>query len=200
MTGQGRRGLIDHPGLVAVVLTLVLGGAPVGPHLPSLATRFLGTEFVDHYGTQWFYWFTERRLRQGGGFGWTDLFFHPWGKDIYRDTGANVLDGIIAAPLRVALGPVLGFNLFALLGIAASAMAIAGFARELTGDRAAAVAGGVVGATVPFLLQELVEGRITQAIVALPALTLWAGWRTAHRRGLAAPLATGLLLALTGYW
>ncbi len=200
MSPRPRRSLLDHPALAVGLLVLLLGGALVGPHLPALGSHFLGTEFVDHYGTQWFYWFTERSLRRGDGFGWTELFFYPWGKDIYRDTGANVLDGMAALPLRVLFGPVLGFNLFALLGLAASGLAIAGFARELTGDRAAAAAGGMLGCTVPFLLQELVEGRLTQAIVVLPALTLWAGWRSAHRRGLAPPLTTGLLLALTGYW
>ena len=50
---------------------------------PTLGTRFAGIEYVDHYGTQWFYWFTEQAVLGEESAVHTDLMFFPFGKDIY---------------------------------------------------------------------------------------------------------------------
>src|SRR5690606_24804090 len=147
-----------------------------GPALPVLGRRFLGLEFVDGFGTQWFYWFVEHQVRRLEGFGHTDLFFYPWGKDIYRHTGANVLDGLLALPFRLIFGPVLGYNLFVLAGLAATAWATARFALRFTEDRAAAWLAGILSACSPFVFLELIEGRPTQAILLFCVLALRYGW------------------------
>lgn len=185
-------------GLVALI-ALVMVGVVLGPALTHLASRLIGLEYVDHYGTQWFYWFTERALLGGEGFGHTDLFFFPWGKDLYAHTGANVLDGILALPFRVLFGPVLGYNLFLLAGLAAGAWALVRFARRFTDDPVALGLGALTLTLSPYVLYEAMEGRPTQALLVFLVLFLDRTWATGLKRGLGAPLAAGLLLAICGY-
>ena len=99
-----------HRHLLPLLLLLILIGVILGPTLPLLHTHFLGVEYVDHYGTQWFYWFVEEQARRGESSDHTSLFFHPWGKDIYAHTGTNVLDAWMAVPFRMLLGQVLGLQ------------------------------------------------------------------------------------------
>lgn len=169
---------------------------------PGLTGGFLGEAGVDQWGTQWFYWYVGRQLAAGEGLVHTDLFFHPWGKDIYAHTGANVLDAALAAPLRALLGVEAGYNVFVLLGLAFNAWAFHRFARRFTDDRAALVVGTLWLAASPYVLVETLEGRPTQAILGLIPLFLLALWDLGTRPGLRAPLVAGVLLALTGlvYW
>lgn len=175
----------------AVLLVLPV----LGPTLPHLSDRFLGIEEVDYYGSLWFYWFVGR----GEGLLHTNLFFFPFGKDIFQHTGANVLDALLALPLRWALGPVLGFNLFLLLGRVFDAWAFSRLARAFSTDPVAVGVGSLLFAATPFALYETAEGRPTQAILGLLPLFLLAAWRASERVGWRSPLAAGLLLALIGY-
>ncbi|MBN1336066.1 MAG: hypothetical protein JXB39_08910 [Deltaproteobacteria bacterium] len=181
-----------------VPLSVLVVGVLFGPAMLHLPSRFLGIEYVDHYGTQWFYWFVEHQLRTGQGMGYTDLFFFPWGKDIFLHTGANVLDGYAALPFRWVFGPVLGYNLFVLTGLALTGVAFGFLVREFTEDRAAIVLSSVLFSVSPYVLFELVEGRPTQAILLLPVLFLFYVFRTG-RRGWKAPIMAGAVLALCGY-
>ena len=166
--------------------------------LTQLSDHFLGMEYVDAYGTQWFYWFTGHALGQGQGFGHTDLYFYPYGKDIFRHTGANVLDAIVAIPFRALLGPVLGYNAFVIAGLVGSGVAFARLARDHTEDRLAIWMAAGFATLSPFVLTEIAEGRPTQAFLALPALYLRELLRCA-RPGWRAPVLGGVFLALTGY-
>lgn len=185
--------------LLGLLVVLGLFAAVFGAELAGLAERFLGLEYVDHYGTQWFYWYTERQLRAGQGFGHTDLFFFPWGKDVFAHTGSNVLDGVLALPFRAVFGPVLGYNLFVLAGMLATGGAFWLLARDHSDDRLACGVGAALFTLSPYLLHDLTEGRPTQAIVVAPVLFLWQLLRVGRRPGLAAPVLAGLFLAISGY-
>jgi len=185
--------------LVVILLCVLLVGAVFGPSLPLLTDHLLGVEYVDHYGTQWFYWFVEHQLVTDQGMGHTDLYFHPWGKDIFLHTGANVLDGYLALPFRRLLGPTLGYNVVVLLGLFTSGVAFWFLARDYTDDRMAALLGSVLFALSPFVLFELVEGRPTQAVLTLPVFFVLFVLRSGRRSGLWAPLLAGVFLAVTGY-
>ena len=185
--------------LVFLLLCVLLIGAVFAPSVPHLHDHLLGVEYVDHYGTQWFYWFVEHQLETGQGMGHTDLYFHPWGKDIFLHTGANVLDGYLAIPFRWAFGATLGYNLVVLLGLFSSGVAFWFLARDFTEDRWAALLSSTLFALSPFVLFELVEGRPTQAVLTLPVLYLIFVFRTGRRSGLLAPILAGVFLALTGY-
>ncbi len=185
-----------------IVLTFALAAfvALFGASLGTLDDSFLGLEYVDHYGTQWFYWFAERTLFEWTSPAWTDLFFHPYGKDIYRHTGANVLDAYLAVPFRLIFGKVLGYNLFVLAGLAASGWAFSRLAREFTEDTVALGVGAVLFACSPYVLYELREGRPTQALMVTLPLFLLHGWRCGLRPGWRDPVLAGLWLAATGLW
>ncbi len=181
-------------GLVLAVLVPL-----VWPALGDVGTHFVGIEYVDHYGTQWFYWFLDYQFENDLGFAHTDLFFYPWGKDIFGHTGSNVLDALLALPFRRILGPVAGYNVFVLLGLAASAAAFYRLAKDHSDDEVAVVVGTLLFATTPYVLLELVEGRPTQAILFFPVLFLMYLFRLASRRGWKAPVLAGCCLALAGY-
>jgi hypothetical protein len=182
-----------------LVLGVLLVGAVLGPALPRLHRHFLGIAEVDHFGTQWFYWFTERGLLEGESLLHTDLFYHPFGKDVLAHTGANVLDAILAMPLRLLLGPVLGYNLFVILGLAWSGWAFSRLARHFVQDRSSVAVASLLFALSPFVLYEAAEGRPTQAILGLIPLFLLQAWRAGSERGWRAPLLAGVLLAVLGY-
>ena len=181
-------------GSVGLLLAVVWG-----PSLPRLAHDFLGVEYVDHYGTQWFYWFVEYNLKNGLSADNTNMFFFPWGKDVYKHTGSNVLDAYLSIPFRSLFGPVLGYNVFVLFGYALSGFAFYRLARELSTDRVVCVVSAAFFTLQPYLLLELLEGRPTQAIALFPVLFFWALIRSGLRRGLVAPILGGIMLALSGY-
>jgi hypothetical protein len=172
----------------------------VGPAIPDLATRFLGVEYTDHYGTQWFYWFAEQVTLGEQSPTWTDRQFHPYGKDIYRHTGANLLDALLAVPFRKVFGPVLGYNLFVIAGMVAAALSFRHLALVFTEDRVAAGLGAVFFACSPFLLYELQEGRPTQALAITLPLFLRYSWLTGIQPGWRSPVLAGIWLFVTGLW
>ncbi len=185
--------------LLLLLLWAGLSAAVLWEAAPLLADHFLGIEYVDHHGTQWFYWFAEKTLTEDTSPLHTDLFFYPWGKDILQHTGANMLDAWAAVPFRMLLGPVLGYNVFVMVGLVLSGLAMGRAAREVTDDRLAIGAVSLLGTFAPYVLMETVEGRPTQSLLLLPALYVAALLRTGRQRGLTAPLLAGLLLALCGY-
>ncbi len=181
--------------LGAAVLTLLVWG----PALPRIGQDFLGIEYVDHYGTQWFFWFVEHAWTTETGIDKTDLFFYPWGKDIYAHTGANVLDAWAALPLRLLLGSIAGYNVFVLLMHAVSVYVFYRLARLLARDRVAAAVGALLYGLQPYLLLEFQEGRPTQGITLLPLVFIGGLLLTGRQRGLLAPIVGGVAMALTGY-
>ncbi len=176
-------------GLAAcVVVEGALAGAPVGE----------GT--VDAIGTWWFQWWVADTLSTGSSFLYTDQLFFPFGKDVLAHTGANVLDALLVAPVRLALGPVAAWNLLVAAVVATNGLAAGLVARR--GGALAGVLGAILGGLHPYVLHELGQGRPTQAIVAplLGALVL--GDTGLRRGGIGRLVAAGALLALQGwfYW
>jgi hypothetical protein len=191
-----RQRLLDASALGMASALLLAVWAPA---LPWMASDFLGTEYVDHYGTQWFYWFVEYHLRHGTNPAHTNLFFYPWGKDIYKHTGANVLDAYAAIPFRALFGNVLGYNLFCLFFQAVSGVAFYFLGREFTTDRIAAGFAALLYTLQPYILLEMGEGRPTQGITLLPVLFLLFMFRAGRTRGVISPILGGVLLAVSGY-
>ncbi|MCK6502216.1 hypothetical protein L6R53_02225 [Myxococcota bacterium] len=188
--------------LLLALLALGLLGALWLPALQVLPHRFLGIDYVDQHGTQWFYWLADRSLRTGDSPLHSDLFFHPWGKDILAHTGANLLDAYAAVPFRRLLGPVLGYDLFVLAGLLLTGLCSLRLFAQLAPGPDHALARGVgalLVATLPYALFEVMEGRPTQGLLLLPVLFLDGLLRLGRRPGLAAPLLAGALLALCGY-
>ena len=180
-------------GRVAIAAALVMFATPLA------AGGLLGWEYVDGYGTQWYYHHVAAALAEGRSPMTASELFHPWGKDVLRSAGGNLLDAALAAPLRWALGATLGYNLF-VVGLQAGASALLfRFAHAVTRDRGAATFACLVFATDVWVLQELALGRPTQALLPLMVgyfYALWALHRSPRARHAA---AVGLMLALLGY-
>lgn len=185
--------------LLGLALALVVVAAAVGPTLPLLSRQLLGADLVDAHGTAWFYDMVDDALARDLPLHHTDRMFWPWGKDLHLHTGSNLLDALLAVPLRRVLGPVLGANLLWVLGLLATWLAARRLLRRVTSAPLAVEVVAPLLAFSPLALLELGEGRPTQAILLFPILLVEALWCTARRPGLGAPLAAGLLLALTGY-
>ncbi|MFT5685763.1 MAG: hypothetical protein ACI8RZ_006717 [Myxococcota bacterium] len=183
---------------VVALLGLFLIVTVFGQAIPILNTHFLGIEYVDHYGTQWFYWFVEQ---QGGSESshHTDLFFYPWGKDIFAHTGTNVLDAWMAVPFRRIFGDILGYNVFVLVMLTLSAIAFVPLAREVTDNKLAIGVATLLFAFSPYILFETEEGRPTQSILLFVVLFMLFVLRTARQPGWKSPVLAGIMLALAGY-
>lgn len=192
------RALSRGLGLAAVFLG---AGLVVGPGLP-LDSRVIGIGGVDHLGTLWT-WRQAALALQGDVsrlIQAPDLYF-PYGMDLYRNTGGNVLDGLLAAPLSW-LGFPLGHNLALLAVLVANGLAAARIAPGPAAQPEARWLAGLAGATASFPLFELVEGRPTQALLAPAWLAASAILRLPAQAGHAAVARAGLGMALAGlfYW
>ena len=186
---------------VVAAAALAVAVSVFGEALPNLHDHFLGVEEVDHYGTQWFFWFTEQAFFGDAGLGKTDLYFYPWGKDIYGHTGANVLDALLAIPFRRLLGHTLGYNTFCLFSLLVNGLAFDRLARDITSDWRARIAASTLYALNPYFLAELLEGRPTQVFQPFIPLLFH---HVLHLRepGFKHIVLAALNLALTGltYW
>ncbi len=192
--------LWDRPGVswmaipVLSLSILALGTAVLAPR-----TWFVGRGCIDAYGTQWFYWLASRQLLGIDGFQHTAMLFFPWGKDIYLHTGGNLLDAYLASPLRWALGPVLGYNTWILLVLLGNGLAAAHLARSIGSGRWGAMASASLMVICPFVLQELQQGRPTQAFLLFPVLCLY---MLIRMRVVVHAVLVGLLMAFSAwtYW
>ena len=144
---------------------LVLFAWVFGPALLAPRTTFVGEEFIDYHGTLWFFWWVDHALSEGQPLLQSTWLFHPWGKDLYAHTGGNVLDGLMAMPLRRVLGPVLGMNLWCALVLLSNAGATALLARALGASRPGWWLAAGLGLLHPYALRELALGRPTQALL-----------------------------------
>ncbi len=177
---------------------LVLGVLTLGPALAAPWRWFIGSDYLDTHGTQWFYWWFGRWLAALPDEPATYLF-HPWGKDVYAHTGGNVLDALLALPLRTLLGPTLGTNVFVALVLGTNAGAAARLAAAMGADRRGQWLASALGLMQPFALFEIEHGRPTQAILAPAALAL-AALVAGGRRGDGLRAGAWLAVAAMVYW
>jgi hypothetical protein len=186
------------PTIVGLALLL----AVFGPGLHQWTEVFLGRQYVDAWGTQWFYWFVGFQLRHLHGFGWTDLFFYPWGKDVYLHTGGNVLDAILAIPIRWVFGAVAGYNLWVVFVLFLNFVGMKALAERMGADAHSARLAGVFFAFNPYALNEINGGRPTQVVLSFLLLYTLDLVKTGESRSWWAPVRAGIWLAVTAltYW
>lgn len=179
---------------------------------------------VDLYGTLWFYWWAQDCLLELRNPSFTDLFFHPLGKDIFAHTGNNLLDALGSAPFQWILGFPSYYPWFVAVVLFGNALAFRPLVRRvLVPDppRATAPAAGawrrlqpvplppsaftavLLWQTSSYALFEITCGRLTQAFLwFLPlAVDRFLALEAPHPRKRDALLA-GLLIALQAwtYW
>ncbi|GDX82130.1 hypothetical protein LBMAG42_39410 [Deltaproteobacteria bacterium] len=179
----------------------VLGGLAVlvvlAPVLLAPTERALGERYVDGFGTQWWFWYAGELVAGRASFFHTDLLFYPTGKDVFTHTGGNLLDAMLALPLRAILGNTAGYNAWIAVVVATNFAAGARLGRIATG--LPGWPAGIALSLNPYVLNELAGGRPTQAWLALPALALAGVWGATT---LVEAVLTGLAVAASGwlYW
>ena len=174
---------------------------------------------VDLYGTLWFYWWIQDCIVHLNDPGFTDLFFHPLGKDIFAHTGNNFVDAALSAPFQwifrfpryqpvfvavIMLGNALAFR--PLAARLAGADSTAPWWRQALGGGQATVAAFIATGlwqACSFTLFEITAGRPTQAFLwflplALDRLLALEGAEPRHRDAIAAGVFTALQALV--YW
>ena len=184
----------------------LLGALAAFIMLPSLGGGALGARTIDALGSWWFQWWVDAQLSAGGSLQRAEIMFHPFGKDVVADTGANLVDALLAVPFRHAWGPVGGWNALAALILISNGAVAAFWSHRMRLGLPATLLAGAVTTLHPYVLFELEQGRPAQAMLAPMLATIGLAQATFAtqdpRRATRLSIVTGLTLALTAwvYW
>ena len=121
---------------------------------------------VDLFGTFWFYWFISDCVGHLRDPSFTDLMFHPLGKDIFAHTGDNFVDALASVPFQWIFGFPRYQPWFVAALLLGNALTFRPLARHLWGNSWAALGATLLWELNPYALFECMTGRLTQA-------TLW---------------------------
>jgi hypothetical protein len=187
-----------------LLLLCCLLSAGVGWSLLDAAEgSLLGSRHIDALGSYWFQWFVFHQMETGGDLSQTNLWFHPWGIDILRTYGGNLIDPLLALPMRWVGGPILAWNGLVFLILISNGLVAGAWVRLRSGNLLAGLAGSAMALLHPVVFYDLVQGRPAQAILAplIGALALFeASTRsqsTRNSRRLAA--GAGVCIGIAGY-
>ena len=173
----------------------------LGAVLPALGRAdVVPGDGVDMYGTIWFFWWIRKTVELGISPSFTDLFFYPYGKDIFAHTGNNFVDAYLSIPLQWLFGNPRYYAVWVFTVLVGNAAAFRVLARHVLRDRLPVVAATALFTVNPYVLFELTAGRPTQAMMWFVLLALW-GLLRAGRGWWVGPFL-GVMVALAGwsYW
>jgi hypothetical protein len=173
----------------------------LGAVLPALLSGGVVGDGVDMYGTFWFYWWVQHCIQTLSDPGFTDLMFHPMGKDIFAHTGNNFIDALAAQPLMVALGFPRYQPWFVAVLLLGNALSFRVLAKHLFTHKAAVWASSLLWMVNPFVMFECICGRLTQALLWFLPLAIY-HFLKAGRGGWRNPVLAGIFTALQAwtYW
>lgn len=193
----------DHlRALISVGLALLAGLWVAAPALGTGAV--LGAQNNDLDGALWYRWYLLDSLQSGRLPDTTPMVAFPLGTDMLVRDGCNLLDALLSLPLVLAFGPFVAHNIWVILLVAANWLAFAHASKAWLGDGAERFWSRQLGASLfalsPIALEELGNGRVTQAFLIWLALLAGECWRLDRSRW--AWVRGGIWLALTGltYW
>lgn len=176
-----------------VYLLLVFGA--ISPSLGS-ATHVVG-DGVDLFGSLWFFWYIVDSIQTLHDPSWTDLFFFPYGKDVFGHTGNNFLDAVLAAPLQWFLGNPTYYKYWVAVVMLGNALSFRFLARRELESSWAVFVSTALYTVNPYIIFEITCGRPTQAFLWFLPLALW-GVMRADRSVWVAVLG-GFATAMVGY-
>ena len=182
--------------LVLIVLSILM----VSPAL--VVKNSLIGEGVDLYGTIWFYEWIYESVRTGGNPSHTDLFFYPYGKDIFGHTGNNFIDAVMAAPFLAIFGFPLFQPIFYGFILFLNAFAFRKLAYTLFDSFHARLGTSVLVLFSPYVLSELIQGRPTQALLCFSILSIHYFLQMVRTKQVWDAVKCGIFAALQGwtYW
>ncbi len=172
---------------------------------PAFSPGHVVGDGVDLYGTIWFYWWIAHCL---GGFldpSWTDLFFHPLGKDIFSHTGNNFLDALFSVPFQWIFGSPAYQKWVVFSILVLNALSFRVLARGLFSNPWAVFGATLAWELNPYGLFELTAGRPTQAFLFFLPLAVHAFLQLPQREGregwcMAAACGVATALQAWTYW
>ncbi len=186
-------------GAAAVLAAAILAGWRL---FPAFSSQIVGIGAVDHYGTLWTWEQLRLAVAQADPTRLvrSPVLYAPFGMDLARNTGLNLLDAALALPFA-AVGRFPAHNLGMLTPLVLNGLAAAWIARRRSRHPEAPWLVAIAAALGAYPLYELVEGRPAQALVA-PALLALDALLPAPGARLGRAVPTGLLIALAGvgYW
>lgn len=150
----------------------------------------------DAWAHQWTFWWAKRALNQGLNPYHTNLLFYPDGASLIFHNFAWV-NIAIWLPLQALFGNLAAYGLTYILLFALNGCALYWLLYDWTGSLAAALVGGVVHATWPYLLSQ--TGHPNMITVMWIPLAILFMRRTFETRRTRDALLTALFLALTGF-
>ena len=159
-------------------------------------------EGVDLYGTIWFYEWIFDSVRTGSNPSHTDLFFYPYGKDIFGHTGNNFVDAILAVPFLAIFGFPLFQPIFYGFILLTNALAFRVLAHHLFDSFHARLGTTILVLLSPYVLSELIQGRPTQALLCFSILSIHFFLKMLHSKHIVDAVKCGFCTALQGwtYW
>lgn len=183
---------------LALYLAIAVAGV-----VPTLATpgSTVG-DGVDAFGTHWFYWWIKVCVESFGDPSYTNLFFFPFGKDVFAHTGNNFVDAVMSVPFQWVFGHTLYSPVWTVVLVLGNALAFRPLARYVLGDTFAAFAATLLWTINPFPIFELTAGRPTQAMCwFLPVAVLYF-LKCAREPGLKNAFWLGVSVAVAAwtYW
>jgi len=148
------------------VLLLII----IGP--TAWANDRLVGDGVDLFGTIWFYWWAKYSTLSGIDPSFTDIFFHPYGKDIFAHTGNNLLDAYLSIPFQIIFGFPRYYNLFVFTILLANCFAFRAMASVIISNQIGVWTATILWMVNPFVIGELTMGRPTQCIFVFAFLSI----------------------------
>ena len=138
----------------------------------------------------------------------TDLMFHPLGKDIFAHTGNNFIDAIVAQPFQWAIRFSELPAHFHLFPFGRECLSFMPLAKTVCRSRIGAWTASAMWMVNPFTLFELMCGRLTQAFLWFMPLAIWQFMKVSQSANQVgwprwrAPVLAGIFTALQGwtYW
>jgi hypothetical protein len=174
---RARRRLLRAPGVrwdtvwplgLYALLSLVLFGIPVIGHLGS---RIIAADEIDSSQFMWFFGWWPHALLHGLNPFVTHLQFVPEGFNLTWATSMP-LPSILLAPVTLAFGPAVTWNVIQLLSPALTAWTAFLLCRHITGRPGPSLVGGYVFGFSPYMLVHLTGGPYLALVALLPVFVL----------------------------
>jgi hypothetical protein len=168
VVGSGSRATLWWPLGLYALLSLLLFGLHVVGHLGS---RIVASDPIDSSQFMWFFAWWPHALLHGLNPFVTHVMFVP---DGFNLTWSTAMPGpsLLLAPITLAFGPAVTWNLIQLASPALSAWTAFLLCRHLTGRTAPALVGGYVFGFSPYMLIHLTGGPYLALVALLPVFVL----------------------------
>ena len=137
----------------------------------------------DVWQNYWNFWWWKQSLLEWHSPFWSSALFHPFGVEL-RCYTHSVFNQVLAMPVNLVLGEAAAHNFCVFFQRALSAFAAWLLVRELTGNRSAALLGGLIFGFFPYAMERSLEQLNLTSTGFLPLVLFFLlRWRRSRRLG-----------------